>query len=158
MFAVLALPGARGATGDSIKTVSDKVGDTIEEKTKAPMNEPRGDAVEAVVDYGLDGLTMKMKVAKPVKPRPNNDWQYSGTGIGWLIDTDGADFTNPEFSVEYGLDQGNIYADVFRRGVQNPVCQGTASTAPTRFSSRPPSSIRTAPTWTTPSRSTTCLT
>ena len=129
MFAALALPGARAVTTDSVKTIPDPSGDTVDEQSHAPMTEPHGDAVEAVVEYNLDGITLKLKVANPVKPTPDNDWQYQGTGLGWQIDTDGQNFASPEFSIEYGLDNGKIYADVFRQGVKDPICQGTADYA-----------------------------
>jgi hypothetical protein len=127
MFAVLALPGAQGATGNSIKTTTDPTGDTVEEQSSIKMTEPHGDAVETIGEYGVDGLSLKLKVADPVKPKADNDWQYPGTGVGWQIDTNG-DF-KPEFAIEYGLDKGKIYADVFKNGAQDPVCQGTADFA-----------------------------
>jgi hypothetical protein len=129
MFAVLVLPGAHGATGDSTKTISDPAGDTVDERTNAAMTEPHGDAVEAVVEYAADGITMKLKVADPVRPREDNDWQFQQTGIAWKIDIDGQSFEQHEFGIEYGLHNGKIYADVLRRGAQEPVCQAAADYA-----------------------------
>jgi ribosomal protein L24E len=132
-LAVASLLGAvmPSASASSTVTVTDQTGDTKSD-SGAPFSQPRADIIELGADYKTDGITVKVKTADPQNPKKDPNWADSTTGLGIAIDTTG-DF-KPDYVIEYGIDAGNLYGDVYLPGdygnaAAKPVCTGQPSFA-----------------------------
>ncbi len=115
---------SQSAQADSSQTAGDPAGDANTRvapngQTTAVPNEPRADAVSASADYQAGAIVFSVQTAQPVNPTGDAAWGDSV--VTWFIDTTGD--KKFDFSVEYGVDGGNLYADVYNTG-DNPICAG----------------------------------
>jgi putative cell wall-binding protein len=87
---------------------TDPTGDVIDDDEDA-IDEPRADIVEHCASFGGSTLTLSVTTAEPVDPE--EDENYAGSAIVWLIDTDGDD--EADFAVTLAQeDDGTVTAEV----------------------------------------------
>ena len=132
----LALLGAYGAVQSqnalaaSSQTLGDPAGDatvrlTPSGQTTGP-NEPRGDVVSTSATYEAGRIVMSVRTAQPVNPR---DAQWGDSRVVWFFDTTGD--RKFDFLVDWGVDSGNLFADVFNSEAENAptLCTGAGQGA-----------------------------
>jgi hypothetical protein len=100
-------------TGDATNLVDANGG------TTSVANEPRADVVSASATYQAGAIVLSLRTAQPVSPTGDPSWGQSV--VTWFLDTTGD--RKFDFSVEWGADAGNLYADVYNTG-DAPICTG----------------------------------
>jgi hypothetical protein len=107
MIAGLAPAGA-GGSADLV----DRVNDVINADTKAPMNAPQADITSAAVGYDAGALTLSVRVKQFTDPLKDPNWASNSTYVLWSLDTNGD--AKIDYEVNYGVDKGVLYGDVFK--------------------------------------------
>ena len=132
----LALLAAYGAgtllhaeAATSSQSVSDPANDATSRVadnggTTTVPNEPKADIIAASATYQAGSIVLSVKTAQPVAAATDPSWGQSV--ITWFIDTTGD--KKFDFSVEWGADNGGLYADIYNTG-DTTICagQGTPS-------------------------------
>ena len=91
----------------------DAAGDTVNEETDAPTDEPRGDIRESCFAYAgsRPSVEVKLKVEEPTDPATHAGWGNL-TYVAWLLDVD--DDNGGDYLVDYSRDaEGDLTASVF---------------------------------------------
>ena len=127
----LALLAAYGAgsllhaeAATSSQVMSDPAGDATVRvaanggTTNVP-NEPKADVVSLSATYQAGAIVLGAKMAQPVNAASDASWGQSV--VTWFIDTTGD--KKFDFSIEWGADNGALYADVYNTG-DSPICAG----------------------------------
>src|SRR5206468_6258408 len=89
--------------------------------TTPVANEPRADITAISVNYQPGSMVLSAHTAQPVNPSGDPAWGTSD--VTWFIDTNGD--KKFDYSIEYGADSGNLYADVYN-AAGTIVCAGGA--------------------------------
>ena len=135
----LALVAAYGAgsllhaeAATSSQVMSDAAGDATARVaanggTTSVPNEPKADAVSISATYQAGAIVLAAKMAHPVNAASDASWGQSV--VTWFIDTTGD--KKFDFSIEWGADNGGLYADIYNTG-DSAICagQGQASIGP----------------------------
>jgi hypothetical protein len=129
----IALLAGYGVVGNNALAVSSQVqsdptGDANtrvgEGGTTTVPNEPKADVVSASVTYQAGAIVLSLRTAQPVNPAGDQSWGDSG--VTWSIDTTGD--KNWDYQVDFGVDSGSLYSDVFKRpNVETASCTGQPS-------------------------------
>ena len=82
-------------------------------------NEPKADVIAASATYQAGAIVLSAKTASPVNAASDASWGQSV--VTWFIDTTGD--KKFDFSIEWGADNGALYADVYNTG-ESPICAG----------------------------------
>ena len=127
----LALLAAYGAgswlhaeAATSSQTMTDAAGDATNPvaanggTTNVP-NEPKADVVAASATYQAGAIVLSAKTASPVNAASDASWGQSV--VTWFLDTTGD--KKFDFSIEWGADNGALYADIYNTG-DSPICAG----------------------------------
>ena len=108
----------------SSQTMSDPAGDATTRvganggTTNVP-NEPKGDVVTASATYQAGSIVLSAKMAAPVNAASDPSWGQSV--VTWFLDTTGD--KKFDFTIEWGADNGGLYADIYNTG-DSPICAG----------------------------------
>ncbi|MDQ1502084.1 MAG: hypothetical protein QOI86_5424, partial [Actinomycetota bacterium] len=131
----LALLAAYGATSfthaqaASSQSVTDPSGDATtridaNRNQSTVANEPRADIVSASATYQAGGIVLTVLTAQPLNPA--SDPQWGDSGVSWYLDTSGD--KKFDYKVDWGVDAGKLYADVFGSNGDDPnskpICTG----------------------------------
>ena len=108
---------ATDPSGDANTRVSEGGG------TQAVPNEPRADITSATADYQGAAIVLTVRMGQPVNPTGDASWGESV--VNWFLDTSGD--KKFDYSVEWGVDAGNLYADVYTATGTTPACAGAPS-------------------------------
>ncbi|HEX6379820.1 MAG TPA: hypothetical protein VF180_01110 [Acidimicrobiia bacterium] len=126
-LALLAAYGAGSwlhAEAATSQAMSDPAGDATNRvaanggTTQVP-NEPKADIVTASATYEAGAIVLSAKMANPVNAASDASWGQSV--VTWFIDTTGD--KKFDFSIEWGADNGGLYADIYNTG-DSPICAG----------------------------------
>src|SRR5207244_6643142 len=107
--------------GDATTRVDPDTGAT----TTIP-NEPRADIVSASASYASGSIVLSVRTAQPVDLRTANI-DADNTTMQWAIDVNNDG--KSDYQVEYGVDTGKLYAEVYLPNATTKSCTGTASIA-----------------------------
>jgi hypothetical protein len=107
MIAGLAPAGA-GGSADLV----DRVGDVVNADTQAQINAPQADITSAALGYDAGALTLSVRVKQFTDPLKDPNWASDSTYALWSLDTN-AD-AKIDYEVNYGVDKGVLYGDVFK--------------------------------------------
>lgn len=121
-----ALDGARFQAGGA-STISDPAGDTTDDDDK-PVAGPPADVVSASAEQAGGSLVLRYTAADGSDPRGNPNWASDDSFTDFMLDANGDG--KDDFDVEYGLDEGTFYAEVYKvDGSDDPpfLCDGTAT-------------------------------
>jgi hypothetical protein len=108
----------------SSQAVSDPAGDATTRvaanggTTNVP-NEPKADIIAASATYQAGSIVLSARTASPVNAASDASWGQSV--ITWFLDTTGD--RKFDFSVEWGADNGGLYADIYNTG-ESTICAG----------------------------------
>ena len=92
--------------------MGDATGDTVVDSSNAPQANARADIVESRATNTTKAIGFGVKVADPVEPARDPNWNSATTFVLWEIDTSGDD--KADFEVEYFLEGGKLIAGVNR--------------------------------------------
>jgi len=111
----------------SSQTIGDPPGDATTRVaanggTTTVPNEPKADVIAASATYQAGAIVFSIKTASPVNAATDASWGQSV--VTWFIDTTGD--KKFDFSIEWGGDNGGLYADVYNTG-DSPICAGQAT-------------------------------
>lgn len=107
--------------------ITDPPGDTTDNDDK-PIASPPADVVSASAEQAGGNLVLKYGAAGATDPTADPNWASEDSFTDFMLDTNG-DGTE-DFDVEYGLDEGKLYAEVYKiDGSDDPpfLCDGTAT-------------------------------
>jgi hypothetical protein len=127
-YGVLGLNDAQAA---SSQVIDDPTGDAnvrvnpTDASTSPIPNEPRADVVSASATYQAGAIVLGVRTAQPVSPTSDPQWDTENSIVTWFIDTTGD--KKFDYTVEWGVDAGNLYADVYAGTAETPACAGTPS-------------------------------
>jgi hypothetical protein len=136
-LALLAAYGAvqsQNALAASTQTVSDPTGDAttrVDPSTNQAAgtipNEPRADIVSATAEYQSNAVVLTVLTAQPVDFRTASGMDAQNSTMNWALDVNGD--SKADYQVEWGVDAGALYADVYDKPDSNasPSCSGTPS-------------------------------
>ena len=132
-LALLAAYGAvqsQNALAASSQTLADPAGDAtvrVSEggQTTVP-NEPRADVVSTSATYQAGAIVLSVRTAQPVNP---SDPQFGDSGVVWYVDTTGD--RKFDYKIDWGVDAGSLYADVYNSDAANApaLCTGSGQGA-----------------------------
>ena len=105
-------------SGDANTLVSEGGG------TQPTANDPRADVVAATADYQANAVVLSIRTAQPINP---TDAAWGESVVSWFLDTTGD--KKFDYQVEFGVDAGNPYVDVYGATGDTPLCNGTAARA-----------------------------
>jgi hypothetical protein len=101
------------AAGDATTRVAESGG------TTTVPNDPRADIVAASATYQAGSIVLSARTAQPLNAATDPAWGQSV--ITWFVDTTGD--KKFDFTIEWGTDNGALYADIYNTGT-SPICAG----------------------------------
>jgi hypothetical protein len=105
--------------------IDDPAGDTIEDGSRNPRTDGRGDILKSAATNKAKGVVLTAQVAQRSDPTRDPNWASASTYMLWELDTnnDGA----PDYEVQYFLEGGKLVAGVNRAGSDSDSgCQAEA--------------------------------
>jgi hypothetical protein len=87
--------------------------------TTGVPNEPKADVISLSATYQAGAIVLGARMAQPVNAAGDASWGQSV--VTWFIDTTGD--KRFDYSVEWGADNGRLYADVYNTG-DSAICAG----------------------------------
>lgn len=104
---------------------SDPAGDT-RNADKQPVDAPAADIVSIQAEPTETDVVFRYTVSKPADPLTDPGWPSEDSYSDFWVDTDGDG--EPNYDVEYGVDEGELYVIVVSTGDEDtPLCEGKAS-------------------------------
>ncbi|HEV3363831.1 MAG TPA: hypothetical protein VG795_06765 [Acidimicrobiia bacterium] len=137
-LALLAAFGAvqsQNAIAASSQSVADPAGDATTKLSAGGQssvpNEPRADVVSSSAAYEEGRIVLSIRTAQPLNP--TGDPQWGDSRVVWYADTTGD--KKFDFMVDYGVDGGSLFADVFNSEADDApaLCTGAGQGATPSF-------------------------
>jgi len=107
------LPAGADSAPSNRGSVTDRLADVVDLHA-VPVTVPRADITGASVEYAPGWIRLEMTVFNATDPVKDPHWASDNTFAVWTLDTN-AD-GKPDYLVEYGNVDGQLYGDVFRPG------------------------------------------
>ncbi len=123
--------GTQNAQAASSQVAGDPTGDANirvnpdDGSTSGIPNEPRADVVSTSATYQAGAIVLSVRTAQPVNPTTDPQWDAENSIVTWFIDTTGD--RKFDYTAEWGVDGGSLYADVYQGTAETPTCTGTPS-------------------------------
>lgn len=95
-----------------LETLSDTVGEVLNSLVGTPLDDARGDITQASVEYGTGWIKLDVQVRQFTSPVKDPNWESDSTYALWSLDTNGDATT--DYTVEYGISDGELYGSVYR--------------------------------------------
>jgi hypothetical protein len=105
-----AAPAPKG----TLESLVDAIGDVLGSVLDAPLDDARGDITAANVEYGEGWVRLDVQARRATSPLRDPNWESGSTYVLWSLDTTGDG--KADYSLEYGISQGQLYGAVFPPG------------------------------------------
>ena len=77
------------AAGAGTTVLEDGRGDTVDDATAKPIEEPRSDLIKSSLTYDGTRIFLTAQVVNPTDPRTDRSWSNGSTSVEWRLDTTG---------------------------------------------------------------------
>jgi hypothetical protein len=106
-------------------SITDRQGDTTDDYDR-PLSAPRADITAADAQRAGGNVVFRSTTAEAVNPLSDPNWSSGDSWMSFMLDVNGDG--KSDFDVEYGVEKGVLYVDVYKEdGSDEPpiVCRGT---------------------------------